>query len=74
MPGLLPGGAFVTAPDLIKESPMPRWNGPAHCGATKELRERKRQEAAERNLRTIFERTRRFRRPVAGLADPRLGR
>ncbi|MGI5161434.1 hypothetical protein [Microbispora sp. CA-102843] len=53
---------------------MSTWNGPAHRGATKELRERKRQEAAERNLRTIFERTRRFRRQLAGLADPRLSR
>lgn len=53
---------------------MTRWNGPAHPGAAKELRERKRAEAIARNLRTVFERTAAFRRRAAALEDPRTTR
>lgn len=53
---------------------MSNWHGPAHRGAAKERRERKRAEAIARNLRAVFERTARFRRQLAALDDPRLSR
>ncbi|MEV7805058.1 hypothetical protein AB0O28_19115 [Microbispora sp. NPDC088329] len=65
----------MTADELLeKDFLMSRWNGPARRGAAKELRERKREEAIARNLRTVFERTARFRRQLAALEDPRTSR
>ncbi|GIH70293.1 hypothetical protein [Sphaerimonospora thailandensis] len=53
---------------------MTRWNGPAHRGAAREARERRRAEAEARNARTPMERTARFRRQLDALADPRTAR
>ncbi|MBP2704458.1 hypothetical protein JOL79_11595 [Microbispora sp. RL4-1S] len=53
---------------------MSRWYGRHRRGAARELRELKREEAIARNLRTIFERTAAFRRHLARIDDPRLGR